>query len=548
MSRQDPSLAPGASFEGRYEILAKLGEGGFGAVHKARQLTTGQMVALKIMRLPEQGGAARAGTRVARFLREAQLSAQLHHPNIVQVVDSGQTADGSLYTVFAFVPGDNLAEVIAREGALAPHEARHLMLQVLDALACAHAAGVIHRDLKPSNIMVVESGARRNALVLDFGIGTMIDGTRGEGRAHHRQPRLPRHARLRRAGAVARRGAFSARGSVLVGARVPGVPAREAGVRRHRRRDLLPPPRPRSRPDPRLAGAPPSRPAPRPRHPQGRRRPRRDGPRAPGGARRLRPARSLPRDPRRRPRRSPRRRDPLHLRRGHRLDPRRAAATDRPLLSRERLGDARRARPTRRRSTTPSDSRSPSAPDVARRHRGPRGRGPRRRSARLLRPPARRGGRRRPRRPRGAGDRRRRAGRERAPCRARDPDRGAPRHPHRHGGGWRSEQLGRERSRRRRHPAARRPPRHLAGPGSVAVSAESQRLLRGVRPRGGRPPPVDGNGRDRDARSSSGASATHGRRGRRATARRRRWWGGIRSWSSCWSGGDEWPEEPGSAA
>ena len=128
MHAEEPALAPGATFEGRYEILAKLGEGGFGAVHKARQRTTGQLVALKVMRLPEHGGAARADVRVARFLREAQLCAQLHHPNVVQVVDSGQTADGSLYTVFAFAPGDNLADLLSREGALLPREAQHLML------------------------------------------------------------------------------------------------------------------------------------------------------------------------------------------------------------------------------------------------------------------------------------------------------------------------------------------------------------------------------------------------------------------------------------
>ncbi|WP_437834876.1 TOMM system kinase/cyclase fusion protein [Sorangium sp. So ce1153] len=167
--------APGTTFAGRYEILAKLGEGGFGVVYKARQLTTGQPIALKILRLAEQGGAAQADRRVARFLRETRLCAQLHHPNIVQLVDAGQIEDGTLYTAFAFAPGDNLAALLEREGALAPPEARHLMLQVLDALACAHAAGVVHRDLKPSNIMVVPTGARRNALVLDFGIGAALD-------------------------------------------------------------------------------------------------------------------------------------------------------------------------------------------------------------------------------------------------------------------------------------------------------------------------------------------------------------------------------------
>ncbi|WP_441289287.1 TOMM system kinase/cyclase fusion protein [Sorangium sp. KYC3313] len=169
------ALAPGATFDGRYEILAKLGEGGFGVVHKARQLTTGQPIALKILRLAEQGGVAQADRRVTRFLREMRLCAQLHHPNLVQLVDAGQVEDGTLYAAFAFAPGDNLAALLEREGALAPSEARHLMLQVLDALACAHAAGVVHRDLKPSNIMVIPTGARRNALVLDFGIGATLD-------------------------------------------------------------------------------------------------------------------------------------------------------------------------------------------------------------------------------------------------------------------------------------------------------------------------------------------------------------------------------------
>jgi TOMM system kinase/cyclase fusion protein len=175
MSNQDQPLLIGASFEDRYEILAKLGEGGFGAVYKARQRTTGQLVALKVMRLPDAGGEAQAEKRAARFLREARLSADLHHPNIVQLLDTGRSKGGSLYSVFSFAPGDDLAAVLAREGALAPREARHLMLEVLDALACAHAAGVIHRDLKPSNILVVQSGARRNALVLDFGIGAIVD-------------------------------------------------------------------------------------------------------------------------------------------------------------------------------------------------------------------------------------------------------------------------------------------------------------------------------------------------------------------------------------
>jgi class 3 adenylate cyclase/tetratricopeptide (TPR) repeat protein len=177
MESESQARAPGLVFEDRYEILAKLGEGGFGSVFKARQVTTGQLVALKVMRDPEHRDAARMGIRAARFLREARLCAKLHHPHIVQVLDSGHAADGGLYTVFAFAPGDNLATVLAREGSIAPVEAQRLMLQVLDALACAHGQGVVHRDLKPSNVMIIPTGAKRNALVLDFGIGGIVHGS-----------------------------------------------------------------------------------------------------------------------------------------------------------------------------------------------------------------------------------------------------------------------------------------------------------------------------------------------------------------------------------
>src|SRR5439155_1357356 len=70
-----------------------------------------------------------------------------------------------------YVPGSTLKDVLAREGGLGWTETVYLMTQVLDALACAHARGVVHRDLKPENIMVTKTGARRNALVLDFGLG-----------------------------------------------------------------------------------------------------------------------------------------------------------------------------------------------------------------------------------------------------------------------------------------------------------------------------------------------------------------------------------------
>ncbi|MFL5350743.1 MAG: TOMM system kinase/cyclase fusion protein [Hyalangium sp.] len=164
----DP-IVTGTVFQERYEVVSKLGEGGFGQVYRARQRVTHHEVAIKVLRTLHTTN----DTHIARFQREMQLCAQLYHPNIVRLIDSGKAEPDLLYTVFEYVPGRTLTEVLAAEGALPPWEAAQLMLQVLDALACAHNKGVIHRDLKPQNIMVTTTGVRRNALVLDFGLGTL---------------------------------------------------------------------------------------------------------------------------------------------------------------------------------------------------------------------------------------------------------------------------------------------------------------------------------------------------------------------------------------
>src|SRR5262249_46128513 len=105
------------------------------------------------------------------FRRELRLCAELSHPNIVRLIDSGESGDGLLYAVFEYVPGSTLREGLATEGRLGWAVARHLMTAGLDALACAHAPGIVHRDLKPANIMVTKTGAQWNAMVLDFGLG-----------------------------------------------------------------------------------------------------------------------------------------------------------------------------------------------------------------------------------------------------------------------------------------------------------------------------------------------------------------------------------------
>ncbi len=168
----DPLIEVGDVFQERYRIQETLSTGGFAIVYKAEQLATGQAVAIKCIR---RYGPTPADDekRVARFQREVRLCAQLHHPNIVRLIDSGWI-DASMYAVFEFVPGKNLSQILSEEGRLSPVEAGYLMSQVLDALSCAHDAGITHRDLKPANIMIVPTGARRNATVLDFGIGGVL--------------------------------------------------------------------------------------------------------------------------------------------------------------------------------------------------------------------------------------------------------------------------------------------------------------------------------------------------------------------------------------
>ncbi|XYH98714.1 protein kinase domain-containing protein [Sorangium sp. So ce1128] len=167
-------LAPGTMFQGRYEIFSLLRESRLAVVYEGRQVASEQPIVLKILRLARDDDPAELGRRrAARLLREVRRCARLRHPNIARPIDAGQTDDGQLYAVFERAPGPSLAELLSAHGALEPEEARHLMRQVLDALACAHGQGVVHGDLRPAHVMVVPSGAERSALVLGFGFASV---------------------------------------------------------------------------------------------------------------------------------------------------------------------------------------------------------------------------------------------------------------------------------------------------------------------------------------------------------------------------------------
>ena len=171
-SSQSSSVPEPAEIAGRYQIIKKLGAGAFGTVYKAKDKILGRMVAIKTIRLE---GLAAAGTGLDelmdRFKREAQVSAQLKHPNIVTIYDIGE-AGGVSYIAMEFIDGVGLDRVIATGGQLPLERAVVLGAQVADALDFAHRNGVVHRDIKPANIMV-EAGDR--VKVTDFGIAKVMD-------------------------------------------------------------------------------------------------------------------------------------------------------------------------------------------------------------------------------------------------------------------------------------------------------------------------------------------------------------------------------------
>jgi serine/threonine-protein kinase len=155
---------------GRYELGEVIGRGGMGTVHRARDRVLRREVAVKL--LPEALAAADP-VRLARFEREARATASLSHRGVVAVYDAG-IDDSTRYIVMELVTGRDLAAMMREQAPLEPSHAAEIAAEIAEALAAAHAAGVVHRDVKPANVMIAQDGSAR---LLDFGVARSTGST-----------------------------------------------------------------------------------------------------------------------------------------------------------------------------------------------------------------------------------------------------------------------------------------------------------------------------------------------------------------------------------
>ena len=162
-------LSPGATVLNKYQVSNVLGEGGFGIAYRARDVVIGRDVVLKFLKPDDTGGFAPDTLR--RFNREARAVGKLRSPYTPPLYEFGTTDDGVPFLVFELVDGENLADVLDKEGTFAEREVERFLRQLLHVLDEAHALGVLHRDIKPDNIILHrDEDGQRSVKLLDFGL------------------------------------------------------------------------------------------------------------------------------------------------------------------------------------------------------------------------------------------------------------------------------------------------------------------------------------------------------------------------------------------
>lgn len=164
-----PLFGSGMVLAGRYRVDSLLGQGAMGTVYRVERLSDGRPLAAKVLNIKPDYRA------MARFAREAQLLARLHHPNLIDIVDIDVTKERVAYIVMELARGQSLAELSSRYG-------EHgfvlgVLQQILDALVAVHAAGIVHRDVKPGNVLISldADGEHATAKLVDFGVSRLLD-------------------------------------------------------------------------------------------------------------------------------------------------------------------------------------------------------------------------------------------------------------------------------------------------------------------------------------------------------------------------------------
>lgn len=162
---------PGTVLDDTYRLDVKIGEGGFGAVFRGEQLRLQRPVAIKVLR-PSNAAVAED---LARFRREGIAACRIAHPHAVEVLDFGVSSNGIAYLVMELLRGRTLSDLLVEERVLPVGRCAEILVPVCEALAAAHAAGIVHRDVKPHNIFLHRDGGQEIVKVVDFGIAKLLD-------------------------------------------------------------------------------------------------------------------------------------------------------------------------------------------------------------------------------------------------------------------------------------------------------------------------------------------------------------------------------------
>lgn len=162
------SLNIGDTIDGKYKIVSLLGEGGMGAVYEGENIRIHRKVAIKIL----HSNVAESDDAVQRFEREAQAAGRIGSEHIVEVLDLGELPGGDRYMVMEFLDGVALNDRIKSSGRMSPQATASIIIDMLEGLKAAHAAGIIHRDLKPDNVFLIanKGGKKDFCKIVDFGI------------------------------------------------------------------------------------------------------------------------------------------------------------------------------------------------------------------------------------------------------------------------------------------------------------------------------------------------------------------------------------------